>query len=83
MNEMLREIGDRLANKYSLYSIYKNNYNNNHRECPFYSEARGIEEALKVMGINFSIEFDVQVSYEVPVAVVVNGERFEVEIFEK
>ena len=57
MNELFKTLSELMAIKQRVVNIYVDNYENK-RECPFYSELRGIEETLKHMGIDFEYEFD-------------------------
>lgn len=64
-------IAERMAITIRVANLYKGEYENK-RECPFYSEWKGMELMLKAMGINFEYDFDD--NYEVS-AVIVNGEK--------
>ena len=55
---MKKEIAERMIIKIRLYQCYKDNYKENKRHCPFYSELVGIEELLKLMGIEFEYTYD-------------------------
>lgn len=54
----IEELLYRLANKVHMFNQYRDKYKVNIRECPFYSEKVGIEEAMRVLGIKFEYEFD-------------------------
>ena len=71
MNELYKEMANRMATTYRVAKIYKGSYENK-RECPFVSEFKGMEMALKTLGIEFEYEFDD--NYEIS-AVIVQGNR--------
>ena len=71
MNKMMKDIAERMAITIRVANLYKGKYENK-RECPFYSEWKGMELMLKAMGINFEYDFDD--NFEVS-AVIVNGEK--------
>lgn len=75
MNKMM-EIAERIANLVALNNMYESNYTNK-RECPFYSEVRGMEMLLKMMEIPFEYDIDINNDYKI-IAVIVNGCRAEV-----
>ena len=52
MNELFKEMANRMATTYRVAQIYKDSYENK-RECPFVSEFKGMEMALKTLGIDF------------------------------
>lgn len=60
----LKEILENMAVKASICNINKKegNYKNNFRECPFWSELKGMEQTLKIMGIDFEYEFNKEVT---------------------
>lgn len=62
--ETLNEILTVMAIKARLANIYEEEgkYSNNKRQCPFYSELVGMEEVLKIMGIEFEYEFNKEVT---------------------
>lgn len=74
MNEMMKVMAERIASKIRIANIFVDNYSNK-RECPFYSEWKGMEQALKAMGIDYEYEYneDIQV-----VAVIVMCQRVEI-----
>ena len=74
MTEMMKAMARRIATKIRVANIYVENYSNK-RECPFYSEWKGMEQALKAMSIHYEYEYDK--NYQI-VAVVVNGQRVEI-----
>lgn len=76
MTEMFKEFAERLANKTRLIAHFRDNYPDNIRECPFFSERSGIEEALRVMGIDF--EYEMNASVTAITAVIVQGQRVEI-----
>lgn len=75
MTEMMKNFAERLALKTRLFEQFKDNYPDNWRECPFFSERRGIEEALQLMGIDYEYEFNEEVT--AITAVTVMGQRVE------
>lgn len=56
--EMIKEVAERIINKVACEKIYAENYKDNARENPFHSERKGMEEMLKLMGIEFEYGFD-------------------------
>jgi len=74
----LKEMLEIMAIKASLCNINKTegNYSKNFRECPIYSELKGMEMALKIMGIEFEYEFDKTVT--LMTAIKANGIRVEI-----
>lgn len=74
MKDMMKKIAERMAITIRVANLYKGEYENK-RECPFYSEWKGMELMLKALEINF--EYDFNDSYEIT-AVIVNGERVEI-----
>lgn len=62
-NNKLYEILETMANKASIANIHKaeGSYKNM-RECPIYSELNGMEQMLKIMGIDFEYEFNEDVT---------------------
>lgn len=74
----LKEILETLANKIALENIYKREgrYEKNFRECPFHSEAYGMTETLKILGIRVDYEYDEEVKYIK--AISANGIRVEI-----
>ncbi len=54
----IEELLERLSIKVRMFDQYREAYKDNIRECPFYSEKVGIEETMKVLGIEFEYEFD-------------------------
>lgn len=62
--QILEEILKSMAIKASLANIYKDEeeYKNNMRKCPFYSELAGMEHTLKIMGIEFEYEYNKEVT---------------------
>ena len=76
--EMINNIGDRLTTKMRVVNLYKESgeFADNFRKCPFYSEFVGMTQMLKTLGIEFEIDWDVNVSKMT--AVTVMGKRFEV-----
>ena len=74
MKDMAREIANRMAITIRVANLYKGDYENK-RECPFYSEWKGMELLLKAMQIEFEYEFND--TYEIT-TVIVMGERVEI-----
>ncbi len=66
-----KEMAERMAITIRVMNISIEKYKNNKRNCPFYSELRGMEMALKTMGIKFEYTFDIDV--KVITAVTVMG----------
>lgn len=62
-NDHIEELLHRLANKVAMFNQYKDKYTGNYRECPFWSEKYGIEEAMKVFGIKFEYEMNDDLEY--------------------
>ena len=60
MTRTLEEIGKTMANKLALINIYKGRYENV-REFPIYSELEGMKQTLRILGIDFSLEYDAEV----------------------
>lgn len=75
MGEMMRAMAQAMANKIKIARIYAEGYENK-RQCPFHSEWKGMELALKAMGINYDYEFDDE-TYEIT-AVIVMNQRVEI-----
>lgn len=74
MNEAMKNMAKAMANKIKIARLYIGKYENK-RQCPFHSEWKGMELALKAMGIPFDYEFDDD-TYEIT-AVIVAGQRAE------
>lgn len=74
MNEAMRDVAQAMANKIKIARLYIGKYENK-RQCPFHSEWKGMELALKAMGIPFDYEFDDE-TYEIT-AVTVMDQRVE------
>ena len=60
--EMIKEIAERIMNKVACEQICSDNYKGNQRENPFHSERKGMEEMLKIMGIDFEYGFNKEVT---------------------
>lgn len=73
--EMIHQIGMVMINKAEIVKFTKNDeeFKNNIRFNPIYSELKGMEQTLKLMGIEFEYEFDD--NYDV-VALTIAGQRF-------
>ena len=54
----ITELLNAMACKVRLLEIFKDQYKGNVRECPFKSELVGMEETLKILGIDFEYEFN-------------------------
>lgn len=61
--EMAREIAERIINKIDVAELFAEQYKDNKRENPFNSERIGMEEMLKLMGVEF--EYGFNENYEV------------------
>lgn len=57
---MIKEIAECMMNKANLVKIFKDDeeFKGNIRKCPFYSELKGMEQMLKIMGIEFEYGFN-------------------------
>lgn len=55
---MAREIAERIIIKVNAEELYKEKYIGNQRENPLHSERRGMEEMLKLMGIDFEYGYE-------------------------
>ena len=62
-------IAETMANLVAVTRNFSEQYENI-RECPFYSELKGMERMLKMLGIEFEYEYDA--SYTIT-AVMVDG----------
>lgn len=71
MTEMMKAMAERIASKIRIANKFVDNYNNK-RECPFYSEWKGMEQALKAMGIDYEYEYNEEIKI---VAVIVSGQK--------
>lgn len=62
---VLKEIVRSMANKAAIVNMHKRDgdYADNIRKCPIYSELKGMEQMLKLMGIDFNYDFDDTVQY--------------------
>lgn len=67
--ENMMVIAETMANLAAISKNYKGQYENI-RNCPFYSELKGMERMLKMLGIEFEYEFDC--NYEIT-AITVDG----------
>ena len=54
MNKAFQAMADRMAQKYRIIKMSVDNYENK-RECPYYSELKGMEQALDTMGIDHNV----------------------------
>ena len=72
--EAYKAMAERIAIKYRVMKISVDHYENK-RNCPFYSELRGMEIALKTLGINY--EYTYNDDCEI-VAISVEGETVEI-----
>lgn len=68
-NEMIIKIGETIANKIRCARIFNDNYKENNRENPYNSERRGIEQTLRIMGIDYEYEFDDNVEKEIAIKI--------------
>jgi hypothetical protein len=71
MNDMMKRMAERMASKIRVMKISVDHYENK-RNCPFYSELKGMEQALNTMGIDY--KYDYNGDYEI-VAVAVGGHK--------
>ena len=67
MNEMIKNIGERMTTKARLVNDFmaswlEGNEEGNLRRNPFYSEFQGMCQLLKAMDIDFNIEYDNEVT---------------------
>ena len=69
--EQMEQMAEAMATKIRMTKRTVDRYESR-RECPWYSERKGMERALDVLGIPFSYEYDNE--YNI-VAVTVNGFR--------
>ena len=76
MTNSFKAMAQAMANKVKMVRIFADRYENK-RECPFYSELKGMELALKAMNIEYDFEYDDE-TYMIA-AVTVMGQRVEVE----
>lgn len=60
MTKMFKDMAERMAITVRVMNMYIGEYENK-RSCPFYSELKGMEMALKTMGIEFEYTFDIDV----------------------
>lgn len=74
MTEMIKAMSEKIAAKIRIANLYIENYSNK-RECPFYSEWKGMEQALKTMGIEYEYEYNEECQI---IAVIVKGQRTEI-----
>ncbi len=76
MKDIMKAMAERLATKIRVTKIALDDerYHLNKRECPFYSEWKGMEQALKTMGIEYEYEYNDE--YMIT-AVIVMGQRAE------
>lgn len=65
MTTFTEEIAKVMANKAALVNIAKRDgsYEENIREFPFYSELKGIEQTLNIMGVKYEYDFDETVQF--------------------
>lgn len=71
MNQMMQNMADRMALTIVVARLSVEKYKNR-RECPFWSELKGMEMALKTMGVPFEYDYDDDTQI---VAVAVDGCR--------
>ena len=76
MKDTMKAMAERLAKKIKVAKIGLDGerYSLNKRECPFYSEWKGMEQALKTLGIDYEYEYSDE--YMIT-AVTVMGQRVE------
>jgi len=76
--EQIRIIAEAMATKASIVNFTRDDeeWTGNIRKHPIYSELKGMELTLKLLGIEFDYEFNSDVTKTT--ALIVNGERFEI-----
>lgn len=77
--EMNKTMAETMARKIRLYKCFRDDedFKNNQRYCPSYSEFKGLEQACKILGIEFSYEFSgPENNYDI-IAVIVGEYRVE------
>lgn len=74
MKETFKTMADRMAKKIRVMYLSVDHYENK-RNCPFFSELKGMEQALVTMGIEYEYEYDSD--YKIA-AVIVMGEKVEI-----
>lgn len=76
--EMIKEFGTVMATKMAIVGFTQDDerFKGNKRMNPFFSELKGMEQALKIMGIDFEYEFNADVTKAT--AIVINGMKFEI-----
>ena len=75
MTERMKAMADRMAHKVKMVRIFADRFENK-RNCPFYSELKGMEMALETMGIEYSFEYNEE---NMITAVTVMGQRVAVD----
>lgn len=75
MKELMMAMAEKMAHKVKMVRIFAGRYENE-RECPFYSELIGMEQALQTMGIEYSFEYNEEIMIT---AVTVMGQRVAVD----
>lgn len=80
MEEMIKNIGERLVIQMRLVNMVKRNkeyiFDNNIKTNPFFSEFTGMTLALKAMGIGYEIDWNEEVTEMT--AITIMGIKFEV-----
>ena len=78
--EQIKVIGKAMATKASIanFSKYDEEWKDNIRKNPIYSELRGMELTLKLLEIDYHYEFNDDVTETT--ALIIDGERFDVRI---
>jgi hypothetical protein len=76
---IIREIGEVMANKGAIINRYRkeNPETNNIRKFPFYSEFYGMIQMLKIMGVEYDIEWD-STDLDRMTAIIISGEKFDI-----
>jgi len=76
-NEMIKEIGETMVTKMNLINRVKRTgeYKDNMRKCPWYSEFYGMIQMLKIMNVNYDIDWNEDITEMI--AITLNGQRFD------
>lgn len=76
MNEMIKNIGERIVVKMSVVNTVMKNYDGNKRENPLYSELQGMFQMLKAMNIEFNVLWNYEVTEMTGIEIM--GKKFKV-----
>ena len=69
MNKAFQDMAERMVTLIRVMYIYLDEFENK-RECPFFSELKGMTMALETMGIDYELEYNDEIKIS---AVIVNG----------